>query len=80
MKQMMKDFGVDAINISMNLVQHLRTKHIDIKRHLIRELIENGAVELKFMSKQDELANLFTKPLDTTRFKHLRSSIGMFRV
>ncbi|KAA3466865.1 Copia protein [Gossypium australe] len=86
---MMKDFGIDlkmvivwcddtiSINISKNPVQHSRTKHIDIRHHFVRELTENGDVELKVISTQDQLIELFIKPLDTTRFEDFRSSISV---
>jgi hypothetical protein len=33
--------NTSAINISKNLVQHSHTKHIDIRHHFIRDLVEN---------------------------------------
>lgn len=51
MKQMLKEYNVkqdvmalyydnmSAINISKNLVQHSRTKHIDIRHHFIMDLV-----------------------------------------
>ena len=42
--------NMSAINISKNHVQHLRTKHIDIRYYFIRELVENGTIALEFMS------------------------------
>lgn len=51
-----------------------------IRHYFIREYIENDVVELKFVSTQDQLADLFTKPLDVTRFEHLWSSIGVCQV
>ncbi|CAM8990952.1 unnamed protein product [Rhodiola kirilowii] len=59
MKQMLEEYGVEqdvmtlyydnmsAINISKNHFQHLRTKHIDIRHHFIRELVEKKVITLK---------------------------------
>ncbi|RVX16791.1 Retrovirus-related Pol polyprotein from transposon RE1 [Vitis vinifera] len=33
-----------AINIALNLIQHDRTKHIEIDRHFIKEKLEEGVV------------------------------------
>ena len=87
MKQMLVDYGfnqgtltlfcdnMSAINISKNLVQHSRTKHIDIRHHFIRELVENKCIVLEHVGANDQLADLFTKSLDVTRFKILSRSI-----
>ncbi|KAK0597388.1 hypothetical protein LWI29_024823 [Acer saccharum] len=89
MKQMLVDYGfnqgtltlfcdnMSAINISKNPVQHSRTKHIDIRHHFIRELVENKCIVLEHVGTNDQLADLFTKPLDATRFKTLSRSIGI---
>lgn len=89
MKQMLEDYGVSqgtmsifrdntcAINISKNPVQHSRTKHIDIRHHFIRDLVEKEVISLDFVSSENQLANLFTKPLDALRFEFLRKAIGI---
>ncbi|XP_042944615.1 uncharacterized protein LOC122278499 [Carya illinoinensis] len=89
MKQMLCDYGIaqgvmsvycdntSAINISKNPVQHSRTKHIDIRHHLIQELVETKVVILEYVSTEHQLADLFTKPLDGLRFELLRKAIGI---
>ena len=89
MKQMLKDYGLNqdemtlfcdntsAINISKNPVQHSRTKHIDIRHHFIRELVEDKLINLEYIQTERQLADILTKPLDSTRFEHLRKSIGV---
>ena len=89
MKQMLKDYMIDqgsmvvycdntsAIDISKNPVQHSRTKHIDIRHHFIRELVEEGVVTLVHISTERQLADIFTKPLDFLRFSYLRSALGL---
>ena len=89
MKQMLEDYGVtqgvltlycdntSAINISKNPVQHSRTKHIDIRHHFIRELVEEKIISLEHVSTEKQLADIFTKGLDHKRFEELRSEIGL---
>ncbi|KAK0593555.1 hypothetical protein LWI29_006532 [Acer saccharum] len=89
MKQILADYGLEqgtltlfcdnmsAINISKNLVQHFRTKHIDIRHNFIRELVESKTIALEHVGANDQLADLFTKPLDTLRFGNLSKSIGI---
>nr|GEV10377.1 hypothetical protein [Tanacetum cinerariifolium] len=60
-----------TIAISCNLVQHSRTKHIDIRYHFIKEKVEKGIVELFFVGTEYQLADLFTKAFPKERFKYL---------
>ena len=69
--------NTNAINISKNPTQHSRTKHIEIRHHFIRELIEDGTLTLEFIHTDDQKADLFTKPLDGRRFEFLRQNIGV---
>ena len=66
-----------AIDISKNLVQHSRTKYIEIRYHFIRDLIERKIVALKYIPTDQQNANIFTKPLDRSKFESLRQVIGV---
>nr|GFC70326.1 retrovirus-related Pol polyprotein from transposon TNT 1-94 [Tanacetum cinerariifolium] len=66
-----------AIAISCNPVQHLRTKHIDVRYHFIKEKVEKGIVELFFVGTEYQLVDLFTKALPIERFKYLVRRLGM---
>ena len=54
-----------------NPVQHSKTKHIQIKYHFIREHMEDGTIEMLFVSSEQQLADIFTKPLDESTFTRL---------
>jgi len=69
--------NTSAIAITENPVQHSRTKHIDIKYHFIREHVMNGTVELHFVPSEQQIADIFTKPLDESTFTRLVSELGM---
>ena len=89
MKQMLKDYGMlqgkltifcdntSAISIAKNHVQHSRTKHIDLRYHYIRDLVEKDILELCFIETEKQLADILTKPLDTARFEYLRNALGI---
>jgi phage anti-repressor protein len=89
MKKLLCDYGftqdtmvihcdnTSAINISKNLVQHSRTKHIDIWHHFIRDLVKSREVALMFIPTENQLANILTKPLDGSRFESLRKAIDI---
>nr|GEV45418.1 hypothetical protein [Tanacetum cinerariifolium] len=61
-----------AIALCCNNVQYLRSKHIDIRHHFIRE-----QVELFFVTTDYQLADIFTKALPRERFEFLLSRLGM---
>ena len=69
--------NTSAIAILNNQVQHSRTKHIDIMYHFIREHVMNDIVELHFVPTEQQLADIFTKPLDESTFSRLVCELGM---
>jgi hypothetical protein len=89
MKQMLKEYDVEqdiltlycdnmsAINISKNPVQHSKTKHIDIRHHFIRDLVENKIVTLEHVGTKEQIADIFTKALDAVQFEKLRGKLGI---
>ena len=72
--------NMSAIAISNNHVQHSRMKHIDIRYHFLREHVMSGTVELHFVPTEQQLADIFTKPLDETTFSRLVSELGMLNL
>nr|GEV06732.1 hypothetical protein [Tanacetum cinerariifolium] len=60
-----------AISISCNPVQHLRTNHIAIRYHFIKEHVEKGMIKLYFVKTDYQLADIFTKALPADRFNYL---------
>nr|GEX62056.1 retrotransposon protein, putative, unclassified [Tanacetum cinerariifolium] len=66
-----------AIALCCNNVQHSRSKHIDIRYHFIKEYVENGVIELYFVSTEYQLADLFTKALGKDRIEFLINKLGM---
>ncbi|GKC09454.1 hypothetical protein Tco_1001064 [Tanacetum coccineum] len=89
MRSQLKDYGFgfnkiplycdnkSAIALCCNNVQHSRSKHIDIRHHLIREQVENGVVEFYFVATDYQLADILTKSLPRERFEFLLSRLGM---
>ncbi|KAJ9547779.1 hypothetical protein OSB04_020322 [Centaurea solstitialis] len=69
--------NTSAIAIANNPVLHSKTKHIEVRYHFIRDHVMNGDIELHFVPTEYQLADLFTKPLDVTRFNMLLSELGI---
>ena len=54
--------NTSAINISNNLVMHAKTKHIAIKYHFMREMVQDKEVRLEYVKTKDQIVDIFTKP------------------
>ncbi|KAI3714885.1 hypothetical protein L6452_21846 [Arctium lappa] len=92
MRTQLKDYGFDinkipilcdsksVISISVNLVQHSKIKHIDIRYHFLKHHVEQGTIEMYFVSTDYQLADLFTKSLDEKRFSFLVGKLGMLNL
>ena len=48
-----------------------RTKHITIKYHHFRSFVKSGAVKIYPIGTKEQVADIFTKPLDEGTFKYL---------
>ena len=66
-----------AIAMIGNPVQHSLTKHISIRYHFIREQVLEGTIELYFVPTDQQLADIFTKPLPEATFNRLVNELGM---
>jgi hypothetical protein len=66
--------------ISKNPVLHSRTKHIEIRHHFIRDHIEKGEIELIHIDTNNQIADIFTKPLNTQQHNELRFKLGMLEL
>ena len=69
--------STSAINISKNLVMHTKTKHIAIKYHLLRELVQGKQVRLEYVNTEEQIVDIFTKPLPKDAFPYLRGKLGV---
>ncbi|SYW76884.1 uncharacterized protein UHO2_05601 [Ustilago hordei] len=52
-----------TIQVSKDPAQHWKLKHIDTKYHFIRDNIQDGKVKIKYISTEDNLVDIFTKPV-----------------
>lgn len=54
-----------------------RSKHIDTRRHFIKDLSERGEVKLLYCPSEQMTADALTKPLGATRFWQLLEQLGV---
>jgi hypothetical protein len=89
MRQTLRDYGYklskvpllcdneSAIRMADNLVEHSHTKHIDIRYHFLRDHQQRGDIEIAYVSTHNQLADIFTKPLDEKTFSKLRNELNV---
>lgn len=66
-----------AIKLAKNPVFYARSKHIETKHHFIRKLVESKIVELHYCPSNDQIADLFIKPLEREKFCLFRDLLGI---
>ena len=66
-----------AIALVKNPENHSRTKHIDVQYHYIREVVEDGLVQISYVPTSEMAADILTKPLTKVAFERCRTLLGM---
>jgi len=69
-----------AIALTQDHQYHPRTKHIDIRFHFIRWIVENGSLRLIYCPTEDMLADTLTKALPSPKVKHFAVELGLVSV
>ncbi|KAK6149771.1 hypothetical protein DH2020_017296 [Rehmannia glutinosa] len=69
--------NMSAINIAQNPAHHNRTKHIEIRHHFLRDCVSKRKTEIYFVPSQDQLTDIFTKPLSAKSFASIRARLGI---
>jgi hypothetical protein len=65
------------ISLVKNPVHYDRSKHIDVKYHLIREYEQTCQIAVDFIRTKEQLGDILTKPLCKIKFRELCNKIGL---
>ena len=92
-KQVLQELGIDyempmslhcdnkaAIKIAHNLVQHDRTKHVEVNRHLIKENFDRKIIQLLFFRSEDQLVDILTKTVSGKTFYDAVDKLGLINI
>jgi hypothetical protein len=67
----------NAICLAHSPVFHGRAKHIKVRHHFLRDHVEKGEIEMKFIDTERQLADIFIKSLDSSHFASFRWELGV---
>jgi hypothetical protein len=68
-----------CINMTKNPVFHDRSKHIEIRYHYIRDMVQRGDVKLQYVGTNEQVVDVLTKPLSRVKFEYFRDKLGIVR-
>ena len=54
-----------------------RSKHIEIKYHFIRDLVQRGTLKLQYICINEQIVDILTKPMIATKFMYFHDKLGM---
>ncbi|GKV41334.1 hypothetical protein SLEP1_g48880 [Rubroshorea leprosula] len=65
-----------AIAIAHNPVQYGRTKHINVKFHVLRNMVQSIEIEMVYCDRNEHVADIFTKALSKFKFEKFKTKLG----
>ena len=66
-----------CIKMSKNPVFHDISKHIEIRYLYIRDMMQKGAIKFRYVSIDEQVADVLMKPLLQVKFEYFRDKIGV---
>ena len=59
---------------------HDKSKHIEIKYHYIRDMVQRGVVKLQYVATEEHIADVLMKPLARLKFEYFREKLGVLQI
>jgi hypothetical protein len=67
-----------CIKIAKNASSSTKTKHIRMRYHFVKELIEEKKIEIHWTDSESNIADVFTKSLGKLSLEALKQKLGLF--
>ncbi|GFW07447.1 retrovirus-related Pol polyprotein from transposon TNT 1-94 [Trichonephila clavipes] len=68
-----------AISFSKSPLENYRTKHIDVRYHFLRNLINDKVFQIKYIGTKNNLVDIFTKPMVKEKLLEFCRKLFLFR-
>ena len=65
------------MKFSKNPVFHENSKHIDIKYHYIKDMVQRRAMKLQYVAMGNQIADVLMNPLARVKFEYFRGKLGV---
>ncbi len=72
--------NINNILFVNNPVYHVKTKHIEVHYHFIKEKVLAKEIDLIHVNIEDQIVDIFTKALGTNKLKKFRQMLGVLEV
>jgi hypothetical protein len=63
--------------MTKNPVFHDKSKNIEIQYHYIRDMVQRGAIKIQYVSTDEQVADVLTKPLSRVKCEYFREKLGL---
>jgi hypothetical protein len=66
-----------CVKLSKNPMFCDKSKHVEIKYHYIRDMVQKKAIHVQYLPTHEQIADIFTKPLARTKFEYFCEILGL---
>ena len=66
-----------CIKMTENTLFHDKSKHIEIQYFYIMDMVQKGAIKLQYVSIDEQVIDILTKPLSRMKFEYLFYKLGV---
>jgi len=72
--------SISTIYLVKNQMYHVRTKHIDVRFHFVRDILDKGDIELPKIHTKENPADMLTKVVPGVKFAHCKELLHILPV